>query len=58
MEETTNQKTFKKYVFFYCAILGIIIAIIIWRFTSVRYNIKRDWGELGEIAEDHFDIEE
>jgi membrane protein YdbS with pleckstrin-like domain len=30
----------------YCAIAGIIIVIIIWRFTSVRYNHNQEKDEL------------
>ena len=30
----------------YCAIAGAIIAIIIWRFTSVRYNRNQEKNEV------------
>jgi len=30
----------------YCAIAGIIITIIIWRFTSVRYNHRQEKNEV------------
>ena len=43
-------------LFLYCAILGIIVTIIIWRFTSIRFNNKGDWSELEKIAEDDFDM--
>jgi DHA3 family macrolide efflux protein-like MFS transporter len=29
----------------YCAIAGVIITIIIWRFTTVKYNRKKEWDE-------------
>ena len=38
-------------LFFYCAIIGIIITVIIWRFTSVRYNSKRERKYLKKIDE-------
>lgn len=37
-------------LFLYCAISGIIITIIIWRFTSVRYNGKKERSELEKIT--------
>jgi len=30
----------------YCAIAGVIITIIIWRFTSVRYNRYQEKNEV------------
>ena len=38
-------------LFFYCAIIGMIITVIIWRFTSVRYNNKEERKYLKKIDE-------
>ena len=38
-------------LFFYSAIIGIIITIIVWRYTSVRYNGKRERTYIKKIDE-------